>query len=108
MQIHTLNNIKALVLDMDGVLWRENDPIGDLPAIFARFDKAGLKVLLATNNATKTQEMYIEKLAGMGVYMQKEQIITSAMGVAYLLKKRFPAGGPVYMVGENGLVSALN
>ena len=107
MQIHNLTNIKALVLDMDGVLWRDNDPIGNLPAIFNRFDRAGLKVILATNNATKTQEMYIEKLTGMGVHLQKEQIITSAMGVTYLLKKQFPAGGPVYMVGERGLLLAL-
>jgi 4-nitrophenyl phosphatase len=107
MQLHHLKNIKALVLDMDGVLWRENEPIGDLPGTFARFEKTGLKVLLATNNATKTQDMYVEKLAGMGVRISAEQIINSAMGVAYLLKKRFPDGGPVYVVGEVGLVSAL-
>jgi 4-nitrophenyl phosphatase len=107
MKIHSLENIKALVLDMDGVLWREAEPIGDLAAIFARFDKAGLKVLLATNNATKTQEMYIEKIAGMGARLKKDQIVTSSMGVAYLLKKRFPDGGPVYVIGEIGLVSAL-
>ncbi|MHC1740926.1 MAG: HAD-IIA family hydrolase [Anaerolineaceae bacterium] len=107
MDIHQLTNIKALVLDMDGVLWRENEAIGDLPGTFARFEKAGLKILLATNNATKTQEMYIDKLASMGVALQKEQIINSAMGVAYLLKKRFPKGGPVYVIGEIGLTSAL-
>jgi 4-nitrophenyl phosphatase len=107
MEIHSLKNIKALVLDMDGVLWRENEPIGDLGATFSRFERAGLKVLLATNNATKTQEMYIEKIAGMGAHVKKEQILTSAMGVAYLLKKRFPDGGPVYVVGEFGLTSAL-
>lgn len=107
MDIHSLKNIKALVLDMDGVLWRENEPIGDLGAIFARFEKVGLKVILATNNSTKTPEMYIEKIAGMGAHVKKEQIINSAMGVAYLLKKRFPDGGPVHVLGEIGLVSAL-
>jgi 4-nitrophenyl phosphatase len=29
------------------------------------------------------------------------------MGVAYLLKKRFPQGGPVYFIGEIGLETAL-
>jgi len=107
MDIHSLKNIKALVLDMDGVLWRENEPIGDLGATFSRFEKAGLKVILATNNSTKTPEMYIEKIAGMGAHVKKEQIINSAMGVAYLLKKRFPDGGPVHILGEIGLVTAL-
>jgi 4-nitrophenyl phosphatase len=107
LDIQHLKNIKALVLDMDGVLWRENEAIGDLNAIFTRFEKAGLQVLFATNNGSKTPEMYVEKLAGMGASIRSDQIITSAMGVAYLLKKRFPAGGSVYIVGETGLVKAI-
>jgi 4-nitrophenyl phosphatase len=105
--IQHLKNIKALVLDMDGVLWRENEAIGDLNAIFTRFENAGLQVICATNNATKTPEQYVEKLAGLGAALKQEQIITSGMGVAYLLKKRFPDGGPVYVIGEVGLVNAL-
>ena len=101
-------SIKALILDMDGVLWRENAPIGDLPAIFGSFNRAGLKVLLATNNATRTPAQYMQKMAGFGVPLEESQIINSSMGVAYLLKKRFPQGGPVYIIGEIGLTTALN
>ena len=55
--------------------------------------KPDLKVILATNNATRTPEQCISKnWPALGVHLQKEQIITSAMGVAYLLKKTFPAG----------------
>jgi 4-nitrophenyl phosphatase len=107
MDIQHLKNIKALVLDMDGVLWRENEAIGDLNAIFMRFEKAGLQVLCATNNATKTPAQYVEKLTSLGAVLKEEQIITSGMGVAYLLKKRFPQGGPVYIIGEAGVTSAL-
>jgi 4-nitrophenyl phosphatase len=107
MDIKHLKNIKALVLDMDGVLWRENDAIGDLGTIFNRFSDAGLQVLCATNNASRTPAQYIEKLAGLGANLREEQIITSGIGVAYLLKKRFPQGGPVYVIGEVGLVTAL-
>ncbi len=107
MDIQHLKNIKALVLDMDGVLWRENEAIGDLNAIFTHFEKVGLQVLCATNNSTKTPQQYIEKLAGLGAHLHEEQIITSAMGVAYLLNKRFPSGGPVYAIGEIGLTTIL-
>ncbi len=101
------HEVKALVLDMDGVLWRENAPIGDLAAAFAGFNKAGIKVMLATNNATRTPAQYLQKLSGFGVILQEDQVINSAMGVAYLLKKRFPEGGPVYVIGEIGLITAL-
>jgi 4-nitrophenyl phosphatase len=47
-------SINALILDMDGVLWRENEPIGDLNAIFRGFYETGLNIILATNNATRT------------------------------------------------------
>lgn len=103
MQIRHLDNIKALVLDMDGVLWRENEAIGDLNANFRKFEKAGLKVLMATNNSTKTPQQYVEKLAGLGATVSNDQIITSGMGVAYLLQKRFPNGGSIYVVGEPSL-----
>ncbi len=107
MRIQHLNNIRALVLDMDGVVWRENEPIGNLPKTFDRFEKAGLKVILATNNSTKTPGQYVEKLAEMGVSVRPDQVVNSSMGVAYLLKKRFPKGGSVYIVGEKGLQTAL-
>ena len=109
--MHYLNNtqeIKALILDMDGVLWREAEPIGDLHSIFKGFESAGLKVMLATNNATRTPTQYLEKIASMGGSVLEDQIVNSSMGIAYLLKKRFPQGGPVYFIGEIGLATALN
>lgn len=102
-----INEIKALILDMDGVLWRESAPIGDLPAVFSKINQCGLKAILATNNATRTPQQYVEKLAGFGVAMEREKIINSAMAVAYLLRKKHPNGGPVYIFGETGLTQAL-
>lgn len=103
-----LEHLSALILDMDGVLWRDKEPIGNLPAIFARFDALQLKVALATNNSTRSVEQYLEKLAGLGVQtLQPWQIITSSQAVAALLKRDFPNGGPVFAIGEDGLKQEL-
>ena len=99
--------IKALILDMDGVLYRHNDPIGDLPSIFRRINERDLKVMYATNNTMSTPEAYRDKLRRMGVAAEAEQVITSSIATAYALHHRFPQGGPVYMVGEVGLRAAL-
>lgn len=107
MQIRHLQNIRALVLDMDGVLWREREPIGDLPAIFTEFDRAGLKVLLATNNGTRTPDQYLEKFASLGVSLDRDQIITSSLAAAHLLQQRFPQLGNVYVIGEAGIIEAM-
>lgn len=54
--------IKALILDMDGVLWHGDRPLGDLPAIFKEIELLGLQVCLATNNATLTADQFVENL----------------------------------------------
>lgn len=100
-------NISALILDMDGVLWRGNSPLGDLGEIFKIIEEKGLKYSLATNNSTKTPWQYQEKLASFGARIEVEHIITSSQATAYLLKSKFPTGGPVYTIGEVGLEKAL-
>jgi 4-nitrophenyl phosphatase len=100
--------IRALILDMDGVLWRGETPIGDLPAIFQEFERRGWRVILATNNATRSPEQYLDKLAGYGVtQLERWQIINSAMAVAHYLKIQHPAGGKVFVIGQDGIYLAL-
>ncbi|MBK9209312.1 MAG: hypothetical protein IPL71_13820 [Anaerolineales bacterium] len=67
------STIKALILDMDGVVWKADAPIGDLAAIFARIRERGLKFVFATNNGTKTPEEYQQKLADLGVEIESAQ-----------------------------------
>ena len=59
--------IRGLILDMDGVLWHDREPIGNLPEIFSEIGSMGLKVSFATNNATKSVSEFVHKLAGFGV-----------------------------------------
>jgi 4-nitrophenyl phosphatase len=102
-----LHKIKSLILDMDGVLWRDCTPIGDLQTIFMKIKERRLDFVLATNNSSKTPEMYQKKLMDFGVEVNPEQIVTSSMAVAELLKKKYPSGGPVFIVGEEGITSLM-
>lgn len=99
--------IKALVIDMDGVLWRGSQTLIDLPAAFKRIAELNLEVILATNNSTRSREQFVEKFSGLGVQLEPHQIINSALATVHILKKRFPSGGPVFIVGESGLVETL-
>jgi len=99
--------IRALILDMDGVLWRDNQPIGDLPTIFAEINQLGWQVVLATNNATKSAQQFVEKLATFSVEIEPWQVINSAEATAHYLSQQHPQGGPVFVVGEEGLISTL-
>lgn len=108
MNTHTSSSVEALILDMDGVLWRDDQPIGDLSAIFSRIKKQGWQVSLATNNATRSVEQYLEKLLRFGVSLSPDQIVNSAQAVVHFLSKRYPNGGNVFIIGEEGLLHTLS
>ncbi len=96
-------DIKALIVDMDGVLWRQSEPIGDLPRIFQKIRDKNLKITLATNNATLTVEQYLQKLASFGVQLNAEQIVNSPQAAAAYMVKNFPKGSKIYLIGKDGL-----
>jgi HAD superfamily hydrolase (TIGR01450 family) len=100
-------DVKALIIDMDGVLWKANDPIGNLQAVFSRIHQMGLKTVFATNNSTRTVDKYVERLHQFGIETDPEHIVTSSIATAHILKKRYPDGGPVFVVGEIGLIETL-
>lgn len=101
------NPIKALFLDMDGVLWRDLSPIGDLAANLARITDLGFHTAFITNNATRSKIHYIDIFAGFGIDIDESQLYTSAFTTALTLSTEFPEGGPLYVVGESGLHAAL-
>ncbi len=101
------SSIQSLILDMDGVLWCGDAPIGDLPLIFGQIRARGLKFAFATNNGSRTPEQYAERLAMFGVQVEPWQVVTSALGVANLLAREFPSGGPVFAIGGMGVMNAL-
>lgn len=97
------SHIKSLIIDMDGVIWRSDAPIGDLATIFSRIRAGGLKFVFATNNSTKTPERYVAKLEEFGVDVELWQVVTSSQAAAHALAQKFPSGTKVFMIGEDGL-----
>jgi 4-nitrophenyl phosphatase len=101
-------SIEALILDMDGVLWRGPQPIGDLPAIFDAIQAKGWQTGFITNNATQTVDFYIRKLEQFGIQVTERQIVTSAQATGEYLSKYFLGGGKVFVIGEKGLLDTLS
>lgn len=101
------NDIQALILDMDGVIWRKKHPIGDLASIFQRISSLGLKYVFATNNSTDTVDSYVSLLRKNGIPVEPHQVITSATATAQYLVKKFPERGNIFVVGMEGLATTL-
>lgn len=107
MTIH-LKQIQKLILDMDGVLWHGDMPMPGLADFFDTLRALDIGFVLATNNATKIATQYTQKLAGFGLDIPPELILTSAEAAAGYLQQQYPDGATVYAVGEAGLREALH
>ncbi|NMC45858.1 MAG: HAD-IIA family hydrolase [Chloroflexi bacterium] len=102
-----LSNIKAAILDMDGVIWKSHQPLCDLKLLFKEFKRHQINFLFATNNAMSTVEQYVEKFASMGTVVEPWQILTSSIATGYMLAKDFPNGGPIHVMGSPALETTL-
>jgi 4-nitrophenyl phosphatase len=88
MEVFDFSKIKSIFLDMDGVLWNGKNPIGNTRNIFTKLEQADIFPVFITNNSTRTPESYQEKMAGFGVKIKPDQVITPAVAASYLFKKK--------------------
>ncbi|MDH5358307.1 MAG: HAD-IIA family hydrolase [Gammaproteobacteria bacterium] len=103
-----IDNIGGLIIDMDGVLWHGNEPMAGLVEFFTALRKSNIPFLLATNNASLTQQQYINKLANMGVSISAQEVLTSSMATASYLAKHIPVDKRrAFVIGEDGLRQPL-
>jgi HAD superfamily hydrolase (TIGR01457 family) len=102
-----MKQIKNLILDMDGVLWHGETPMPGLADFFVTLRQQNIQFVLATNNASKTPAMYVEKLARFGVTAALDQIFTSAEATGSYVAERYAPETAAFVVGDVGLKAAV-
>ncbi len=99
-----LGAVRAVILDMDGVLWRGDQVIPHAAAFLDFLRGRGIPFALATNNSGQSPAQYDAKLARMGLgAVPEDRIITSGVVSVHYLRAHLPPGSGVYVVGEDGL-----
>ena len=100
--------IKAVISDMDGVLWRGAQALPGMKDFFEMLFERELGFVLATNNSSRTRDDYVDKLATMGVSgIEPRHIVTSGTATVSFLKTQFAAGARIHVVGGAGLKRML-
>ncbi|HXP36990.1 MAG TPA: HAD-IIA family hydrolase [Solirubrobacteraceae bacterium] len=103
----TKREIRSWLMDMDGVLVREELPIPGADRFLARLRELGTPFLLLTNNSTYTRRDLVARLAAAGLEVPEEAIWTSALATARFLEDQRPEGS-AFVIGEAGLTTALH
>ena len=101
-----LRSLRNLVIDMDGVLYRGDEAIAGTRELIDFLRQQGIGFVLATNNATRTPQQFVDKLAGMAVQVHSQEVLTSSLATASYLARIAPPGTEVFVVGMDGLRTA--
>ena len=99
--------IRSWLMDMDGVLVREDQVIPGADAFLGRLREQGTPFLVLTNNSIYTRRDLVARLAASGLEVPEEAIWTSALATARFLEDQRP-GGSAFVIGEAGLTTALH
>jgi NagD protein len=103
----TRRETRSWLMDMDGVLVREQDAVPGAPEFIARLKELGIPFLLLTNNSIYTPRDLAARLMRTGLDVPEASIWTSALATAQFLYDQRP-GGSAFVIGESGLTTALH
>jgi NagD protein len=98
---------EAWLMDMDGVLVREEHAIPGADRFLERLRELGRPFMLLTNNSIYTQRDLAARLRASGLDVPESAIWTSALATARFLSDQRPSGS-AYVVGEAGVTTALH
>jgi 4-nitrophenyl phosphatase len=98
---------RGFVFDMDGVLYRGNEPLPGVSELLDALAIRNRQVMLATNNSMSTPESYVAKLAQMGIEVSAELILTSALATRDYLLETMPSDTSIFVIGMPALREQL-
>ncbi len=96
----------GIILDMDGVLYRGEEPLKGAREAVDFLKERGIPFVLLTNNSTKTPGSYREKLLRMGIEVSEERIVTSGLATRLYMEEHFKPG-KVFVIGGEGLLEEM-
>jgi HAD superfamily hydrolase (TIGR01458 family) len=97
---------RAVVLDMEGVLHVDWEPIPGSAGAVERLAAAGLGIAVLTNTTGRTRADISDRLAAMGMAIPPERIVTAASAAAEHLRAHH-AGAAVYALVEERVAAEL-
>jgi NagD protein len=103
----TRREISSWLMDMDGVLVREELAIPGADRFLDALKQRELPFLVLTNNSIYTPRDLAARLRASGLEVPEASIWTSALATAGFLADQRP-GGSAFVIGEAGVTTALH
>lgn len=94
----------CLFVDLDGVVYRGHQAV---PHAVEALSAYPARSLFVTNNASRTPQSVASQLAGFGLPVSADDVVTSAQAAAAHLATLVPAGARILVTGGDGLRQAV-
>src|SRR5215211_9432267 len=92
-----------LLVDLDGVVYRGNDPVPGVAELLTERAKRGDDVVYVTNNSMHYRADYVRRLTDLGAPVAQDRIVSAPRATALYLRERHPEVRRVLAVGAGGL-----
>lgn len=102
-----LDKIKAMILDMDGVLLRGKTLLPGAEHFLQLLEEYGIRYVIATNNSTVDPQLLVDRFQSFGLQIDPRDVLTSSLATAKFLKNQLPKGAHLYVIGEDPLYRSL-
>ena len=104
--IRRLQQIRCFVLDMDGTIYLSSRLFPFTKPFLQRLEETGRSYCFFTNNSTKHQKDYLDKLAGMGIPATEDQMFLSTQVIIEEMQRLHPDDS-FFIVGTPSLTEAF-
>lgn len=104
--IRRLQQVRCFVLDMDGTIYLSNRLFPFTKPFLQRLEETGRSYCFFTNNSTKHQKDYLDKLAGMGIPATEDQMFLSTQVIIEEMQRLHPDDS-FFIVGTPSLTEAF-
>jgi glycerol-1-phosphatase len=110
--VRPADRFDAFLLDLDGVLYRGDDPVPGARETLDALRAAGKSVVFVTNNSWRTPAQVAAKLGGIGIRAEEDEVVTSGQATAAMLRRDAAGSGrdsglTAYVLGGEGVRTAL-
>jgi HAD superfamily hydrolase (TIGR01450 family) len=103
--INKLKRIRHVVLDMDGTIYSGKILFPTTLPFLELLNSMQIGYTFLTNNSSKSVSEYLVKLAGLGIFVERDQMLTSTLSLIDFLKKNHPEIKKVYALGTDSFKS---
>jgi len=107
MSSRKLKDLRALLIDLDGVLWVGGRGLPGVPEFFSFLNSHKIRYVLVSNNATRLVDYTVGRMRELNVAVPPAQVLTSAVATPLYISRHLPTVKRVFVVGEPALHTAL-